>query len=72
MPFNPILIVCERLYSQLVVLVIGETPEQLADLWLESIARGTMHTYGEQILKIPELTQLATSQLVTDIGRDKL
>lgn len=46
----------------------GEIPEHLADLWLESIARGTMHNYSEQILKIPGLTQLATSQLITDIG----
>ncbi|XP_062594246.1 conserved oligomeric Golgi complex subunit 7-like isoform X1 [Saccostrea cucullata] len=44
-----------------------ELPEQVADLWLESIARGTMHLYSEQILKIPELSSHATKQLITDI-----
>lgn len=43
-------------------------PEQLADLWLESVARGTMHTYAEQILNIPKLSHLASQQLLTDIG----
>jgi len=34
---------------------------------LESVARGTMHVYSEQILKIHELTELASKQLITDI-----
>jgi len=46
---------------------IGELPDHLADLWLESVARGTMHVYSEQILKIHELTELAAKQLITDI-----
>ena len=48
--------------------LVGELPEHLADLWLESVARGTMHVYAEQILKIHELTEHATKQLITDIG----
>ncbi|KAK3085428.1 hypothetical protein FSP39_003139 [Pinctada imbricata] len=44
-----------------------ELPEHPADLWLESIARGSMHLYGEQILKIPELTPHASKQLITDV-----
>ena len=30
---------------------------------------GTMHNYAEQILKIQELSDLATKQLTTDIGK---
>lgn len=44
-----------------------ELPEHVADLWLESIARGTMHLYCEQILKIQELSSHAAKQLITDI-----
>ncbi|KAH9519601.1 Golgi transport complex subunit 7 [Bulinus truncatus] len=44
-----------------------EVPEHLADLWLESVAMGTMHTYSEEILKIPHLTPHGCKQLVTDI-----
>lgn len=44
-----------------------ELPEHTADLWLESISRGTMHFYCEEILKIHELTAHATKQLTTDI-----
>lgn len=44
-----------------------DIPENMADLWLESVAMGTMHNYAEQILKIPELSQLASKQLATDI-----
>ncbi|XP_071798393.1 conserved oligomeric Golgi complex subunit 7-like [Asterias amurensis] len=43
------------------------TAEHLADYWLGAIARGTMHTYVEAILKITELTPNATRQLATDI-----
>ena len=46
-----------------------EETDHLADVWLESVARGTMHTYSEQILKIHELSPHATRQLITDIGR---
>ena len=42
--------------------------EHLADLWLESVAQGTMHTYCEQVLKIAHITKMATRQLVTDVG----
>lgn len=45
-----------------------DLPEHVADLWLESIARGTMHLYCEQILKIQELSSHAVKQLITDIG----
>ncbi|XP_048465333.1 conserved oligomeric Golgi complex subunit 7 [Rhincodon typus] len=46
-----------------------ELPEldNMADYWLGSIARATMHTYCESILQIPELTPHATKQLATDI-----
>jgi len=42
--------------------------EHLADVWLESVARGTMHTYCEQVLKINNITRMATRQLTTDIN----
>ncbi|XP_074645034.1 conserved oligomeric Golgi complex subunit 7-like [Tubulanus polymorphus] len=45
----------------------AELPDHIADLWLESIARGTMHTYCEEILKIHDLSAHATKQLITDI-----
>lgn len=47
-----------------------EVPEldNMADYWLGSIARATMHTYCESILQISELTAHATKQLITDIG----
>lgn len=48
-----------------------ELPEHVADLWLESIARGTMHLYCEQILKIQELSNHAVKQLITDIGTEE-
>ena len=41
----------------------------LSDMWLDAIARGTMETYVESILKIPRLTDAAALQLSTDIGR---
>ncbi|XP_025115675.1 conserved oligomeric Golgi complex subunit 7-like [Pomacea canaliculata] len=44
-----------------------EPPEHLADLWLESVARGTMHVFGEEMLKIPQLTSHGTKQLITDL-----
>ncbi|XP_046553450.1 conserved oligomeric Golgi complex subunit 7-like [Haliotis rubra] len=44
-----------------------ESPEHLADLWLESVAKGTMHEFTEEVLKIHELTPHATKQLITDI-----
>lgn len=55
----------------LVTIISGtllDLPEHVADLWLESIARGTMHLYCEQILKIQELSSHAVKQLITDIG----
>lgn len=48
---------------------VTEPPEHLADLWLESVARGTMHVFGEEMLKIPQLTSHGTKQLITDLGR---
>ncbi len=48
---------------------ITECPEHFADLWLESVAKGTMHMFTEEVLKIHELTAHATKQLVTDIGK---
>ncbi|XP_072035028.1 conserved oligomeric Golgi complex subunit 7-like [Amphiura filiformis] len=44
-----------------------EESDHLADHWLGAVARGTMHTYSEAILRIPELTQHAARQLATDI-----
>ncbi|KAH3692541.1 conserved oligomeric Golgi complex subunit 7-like [Dreissena polymorpha] len=44
-----------------------ELPEHIANLWLESIARGTMHVLSEEILKIRDLSPHGTKQLVTDI-----
>ncbi|ELT88100.1 hypothetical protein CAPTEDRAFT_161050 [Capitella teleta] len=44
-----------------------DMPEQLADLWLESVANGSMRLYAEQILNIPKLSTLATQQLLIDI-----
>uniref|UniRef100_A0A0B7AI87 Conserved oligomeric Golgi complex subunit 7 n=1 Tax=Arion vulgaris TaxID=1028688 RepID=A0A0B7AI87_9EUPU len=44
-----------------------EVSEHLADLWLESVAMGTMHTYTEEILKIVQLTPHGCKQLITDI-----
>jgi hypothetical protein len=46
---------------------LSEMPEHMSSLWLESVARGTMHIYTEQILKIRELTEQSTKQLITDI-----
>ena len=51
-----------------VVFAAGEALESLADVWLESVARGTMHVYTEVILDIPQLTVHSTQQLITDIG----
>ncbi|XP_053401502.1 conserved oligomeric Golgi complex subunit 7-like isoform X2 [Mercenaria mercenaria] len=42
-------------------------PEHIADLWLESIARGTMHVLCEEIIRIHELSTHGTKQLITDI-----
>ncbi|XP_041376538.1 conserved oligomeric Golgi complex subunit 7-like [Gigantopelta aegis] len=44
-----------------------EMSEHLADLWLESVAKGTMHMFSEEIIKIHQLTPHATKQLITDI-----
>ncbi|XP_014785708.1 conserved oligomeric Golgi complex subunit 7 isoform X1 [Octopus bimaculoides] len=44
-----------------------DIPEHSADLWLQSIARGTMFLYSEEILKIYELSPHGTKQLVTDL-----
>ncbi|KXJ29523.1 conserved oligomeric Golgi complex subunit 7 [Exaiptasia diaphana] len=38
-----------------------------ASHWLGSIARGTLHTYTESILRIHELTPYSTKQLLADI-----
>ena len=46
-----------------------EIPEHIADLWLKSIARGTMHVLSEEVLHIHELTPHGAKQLVTDIGK---
>ena len=50
------------------VFAAGEALESLADVWLESVARGTMHVYTEVILDTPQLTVHSTQQLITDIG----
>ena len=48
-----------------------ETDEEQdpASKWLSSVAQATMHTYVESILRIPELTDFASKQLVADIGK---
>jgi len=40
----------------------------MSNQWLESVARGTVHVFTEHILKIRELTDQSTKQLVMDIG----
>ena len=40
----------------------------MSNQWLESVARGTLHVYTEHILKIRELTEQSTKQLIVDIG----
>ena len=47
----------------------GEMSESMSNQWLESVARGTLHVYMEHILKIRELTEQSTKQLVMDIGK---
>jgi hypothetical protein len=49
---------------------VAEVPEHLADLWLLSVARGTMAVFGEEILKIQSLTPHGAKQLITDIGEE--
>ena len=44
----------------------------MSNQWLESVARGTLHVYTEHILKIRELTQQSTKQLVVDIGESTI
>ncbi|XP_056153347.1 conserved oligomeric Golgi complex subunit 7 [Lampris incognitus] len=41
--------------------------DNTADYWLGSIARATMQTYCDAILRIPQLSPHATKQLATDI-----
>lgn len=36
--------------------------------WLDAVARGTVLTYVENIMKIPTLTDYAARQLIEDIG----
>jgi len=47
---------------------VGEVSESMSNQWLESVARGTVHVYTEHILKIRELTEQSTKQLIVDIG----
>lgn len=54
--------------KQLQDVFTGELPEHMAEMWLESLARGSLHNYCEQILLIPELTPTSTKQLLIDIG----
>ena len=53
----------------LIVCSFSEIPEHIADLWLESIARGTMHVLCEEILRIHDLSPHGKKQLITDIGK---
>ena len=57
-----------RVFSGLLSDFLAELPEQLADLWLESIANGAMHFYCEQILTIQKLSQHGAKQLTADAG----
>ncbi|KAK7114475.1 conserved oligomeric Golgi complex subunit 7-like [Littorina saxatilis] len=63
---SPALTVALR-HSKLPYTSEQEPPEHLADLWLESVARGTMHVFGEEMLKILQLTSHGAKQLITDI-----
>nr|KAG5686009.1 hypothetical protein BaRGS_021366 [Batillaria attramentaria] len=63
---SPALTVALR-HSKLPYTSEQEPPEHLADLWLESVARGTMHVFAEEMLKIQELTPHGTKQLITDL-----
>lgn len=38
-------------------------------IWLESISRAAMYSYCEEILRIPDISEHATKQLLTDIGK---
>ena len=59
-----------NLSTTLIRLDDGEDRDlSVSDMWLDAIARGTMETYVESILKIPRLTDAAALQLSTDIGR---
>lgn len=41
----------------------------MASIWLESVSRAAMYNYCEEILRIPEITEHATKQLLKDIGK---
>ena len=51
------------------ILFIPDHLEQISDMWLESVVLGTMHHYMEKVLLIPMISQHATKQLITDIGK---
>lgn len=63
---NPAVLVALK-YGKLPYTDETALPEHIADLWLESIARGTMHVLCEEILRIHELSNHGTKQLITDI-----
>ncbi|CAH1780014.1 unnamed protein product [Owenia fusiformis] len=63
---NPALIVALK-HGKLPFTDIQEVPEHIADVWLDSISKGTMHTYSEEILKVNTITAHATRQMITDI-----
>ncbi|XP_052816204.1 conserved oligomeric Golgi complex subunit 7-like isoform X2 [Mya arenaria] len=63
---NPAVLVALK-YGKLPYTDETALPEHIADLWLESVARGTMHVLCEEVLRIQELTPHGTKQLNTDI-----
>ncbi|KAL4234116.1 Golgi transport complex subunit 7 [Mactra antiquata] len=63
---NPAVLVALK-YGKLPYTDETSIPEHIADLWLESIARGTMHVLCEEILRIHELSSHGNKQLITDI-----
>lgn len=63
---NPAVLIAIK-YGKLPYTDDASLPEHIADLWLESIARGTMHVLCEEILRIQELSPHGTKQLITDI-----
>ncbi|KAI0226391.1 Conserved oligomeric Golgi complex subunit 7 [Lamellibrachia satsuma] len=64
---NPALTTALRHSNLPYTTIQSESLESLADVWLESVARGTMHVYTEVILQVPQLTSHSTQQLITDI-----
>lgn len=64
---NPMLAVALRHGKLPYISELAEVSESTSNQWLESVARGTVHVFTEHILKIRELTEQSTKQLIMDI-----